>query len=375
MKKTGFPILFVALIFAIIVVFAINSNHTEAITQNLHVASTGLTRNVTNLDGTIFTVPANITRIGCLKGPSYEKVVILGAEDKVILTSDSNNLWPWANVIFRNLTNVSQIHNAQNPNIEDLLENKPDVIFFWTTPPEVINKIQDAGIAVAPVAMHTEFNDTKAELQVYADVLGPDAQAKSAEYSQYFDEKVAMVLSRTASIPQEQRPTVYFAVRTPLSTTGKEESDISDMISLAGGRSVTADLSGPWGFDISMEQLLQWDPDYIIIDHCGASNLGSKPAGQTLAEMVNDTRFNELKAMKNQHVYISPTGVFFWDAGSQQILQLMWLAKILHPEKFEDLDMHKEIKEFYTRFYNYNLTDEEADRILKLLPPAQPAGK
>ena len=170
MKKTGFPILFVALIFAIIVVFAINSNHTEAITQNLHVASTGLTRNVTNLDGTIFTVPANITRIGCLKGPSYEKVVILGAEDKVILTSDSNNLWPWANVIFRNLTNVSQIHNAQNPNIEDLLENKPDVIFFWTTPPEVINKIQDAGIAVAPVAMHTEFNDTKAELQVYADV-------------------------------------------------------------------------------------------------------------------------------------------------------------------------------------------------------------
>ena len=76
----------------------------------------------------------------------------------------------------------------------------------------------------------------------------PDAQAKSAEYSQYFDEKVAMVLSRTASIPQEQRPTVYFAVRTPLSTTGKEESDISDMISLAGGRSVTADLSGTVGF-------------------------------------------------------------------------------------------------------------------------------
>jgi iron complex transport system substrate-binding protein len=128
-------------------------------------------------------------------------------------------------------------------------------------------------------------------------------------------------------------------------------------------------------FAMSMSPLLQWDPDYIIIDHCGASNLGSKPAGQTLAEMANDTRFNELKAMKNQHVYISPTGVFFWDAGSQQILQLMWLAKIQHPEKFEDLDMHNEIKEFYTRFYDYNLTDDEADRILKLLPPAQPAGK
>lgn len=303
--------------------------------------------------------------------------MILGAEDKIVMTADNSlTLWPWSNVVYRNLTHIPVlIQNAQNPNIEQLMQNKPDVVFFWTIPPDVIQKMRDAGIAVAPVAMHTKFNDTPRELQVYADVLGPYAQAKSAEYAQYFDEKLQMVVARTGSIPQEQRPTVYFAVRKPLSTTGKEESDISDMISLAGGRSVTADLSGPWGFDISMEQLLQWNPNYIIIDHCGASNLGSKPADQTLAEMANDTRFNQLKAMKNQQVYISPTGVFFWDAGSQQILQLMWLAKILHPDKFEDLDMQKEVKEFYSKFYHYNLTDDEADRILKLLPPAQTVGK
>lgn len=32
--------------------------------------------------------------------------------------------------------------------------------------------------------------------------------------------------------------------------------------------------------------------------------------------------------------------------------------------------MNKEVKEYYLKFYHYNLTDDEANRILQHLPPA-----
>ena len=60
----------------------------------------------------------------------------------------------------------------------------------------------------------------------------------------------------------------------------------------------------------------------------------------------------------------------YWDYSSEGVLLLEYLAKLFHPDKFADLDMKKEIKEYYSKFYNYNLTDDEAGRILNHLPPA-----
>lgn len=79
---------------------------------------------------------------------------------------------------------------------------------------------------------------------------------------------------------------------------------------------------------------------------------------------MTDPMFQGLSAVKNHRVYMSPTGAFFWDAGQQGILLVEWMAKLFHPDKFQDLDMQKELKGFYSKFFNYNLTDDEANRIL-----------
>ena len=47
-----------------------------------------------------------------------------------------------------------------------------------------------------------------------------------------------------------------------------------------------------------------------------------------------------------------------------------FIAKTLHPDLFKDLNMIKEIKNYYSEFYNYNLTDDQANRILNHMPPA-----
>jgi len=52
--------------------------------------NTNASRTVTNLDGSVITVPAEVNRIATVFGPAYEKVVVLGAEDKIIADGD---LW------------------------------------------------------------------------------------------------------------------------------------------------------------------------------------------------------------------------------------------------------------------------------------------
>jgi iron complex transport system substrate-binding protein len=62
--------------------------------------------------------------------------------------------------------------------------------------------------------------------------------------------------------------------------------------------------------------------------------------------------------------------VAYWDYGAEGMMLMEFFAKTLHPDLFQDLNMTGEVKEYYSTFYHYNLTDEEASRILKHLPPA-----
>jgi iron complex transport system substrate-binding protein len=50
--------------------------------------------------------------------------------------------------------------------------------------------------------------------------------------------------------------------------------------------------------------------------------------------------------------------------GLQKILLVMQMAKTLHPEEFQSLDMKNELKTFYQKFYDYSLSDEEVTAIL-----------
>ena len=43
---------------------------------------------------------------------------------------------------------------------------------------------------------------------------------------------------------------------------------------------------------------------------------------------------------------------------------LLWLATITQPELFDDIDILEEIKYYYREFYEFELTDEQAQKVL-----------
>ena len=77
-----------------------------------------------------------------------------------------------------------------------------------------------------------------------------------------------------------------------------------------------------------------------------------------------DSKFQNLTAVKNNDLHRIPAGVFFLDKGSTTALMTLWLATIIQPDLFSDISMLDELKKYYKEFYEYNLSDEDAQHIL-----------
>jgi iron complex transport system substrate-binding protein len=111
--------------------------------------------------------------------------------------------------------------------------------------------------------------------------------------------------------------------------------------------------------EVSMEQLLKWNPDEIIVD----GNLKK-------SKVAKNPSWNQLKAVKDNKVFVSPSGVFSWARlGTESALQLLWMAKNIYPQKFQDIDIAKETKYFYKNFFEYELKDNEVKEILNCENP------
>ena len=77
-----------------------------------------------------------------------------------------------------------------------------------------------------------------------------------------------------------------------------------------------------------------------------------------------------MRAVKDGKLYVIPNGVFMWDlASGESVLLAIYLAKKFHPDLFRDWDMVGEMKTFYSEVYGKTITNEDAERILRCLPP------
>jgi iron complex transport system substrate-binding protein len=76
------------------------------------------------------------------------------------------------------------------------------------------------------------------------------------------------------------------------------------------------------------------------------------------------SKWAALQAVQNKQLYRIPAGIFFLDKGTTTTLMLIWLATIVQPELFADINIIEEIQYYYKEFYEFELTEEQAQRIL-----------
>lgn len=110
------------------------------------------------------------------------------------------------------------------------------------------------------------------------------------------------------------------------------------------------------GIGVSMELILQWNPDIIITSDIPFYN-----------SVYTNSKWQTINAVKNKEIYLVPQSPYNWfegPPGANTILGIPWTAKVLYPDKFKDLNLKVLTKEFYSKYYHYDLTDLQVDNIL-----------
>ena len=335
-------------------------------------------KTVVDLMGREVKVPEEVQKIAAIAGPTYEMVFMLGSGDQIAMVkSGHTDSYPLANLTNPRLETLAGL--AANPsssvNIEDYLKHDIDLVVYYDNEIE-LKKFDAVDMAAIVVSKNTGLIESLEEakgltidqfiekltqpLDILSTALNTEeARSEYETWRDYCDEKLRMVYERTKDIPMEERQTVYWG-----NTWGEEIRSTYALknrwyeVYLAGGQLIGPEENSNFP-EVTAEQLYSWDPDIILVD-----NHGGLP-GLVMESMYREnSKWSTLSAVQNQQLHRIPAGVFFLDKGSTTTLLVLWMATILQPELFSDIDMVEEVKYYYSEFYEYDLTDEEAQNVI-----------
>ena len=279
-------------------------------------------------------------------------LLMLGGADQLVATVARPQSFPWMYRVAPVFKRAVPIDGA-TMNVEELLRLKTDLVFVTPADPSAA-AMGRAGLQVVPVTF-TDFASMLDCVDLTARTLAtPFAARRAQEYRAYLTQALADVPRAPARRPR----VLHVASLNPLKIDG-DKTIVDEWIKAAGGRNAADGLHGNLQ-TVSIEQVLAWQPDVIIL----AANAGEIAASPQAALWAS------LPAVRRQRVYRNPGGVFPWDRyGPEVALQVRWAAGILQPTPHSAATLVAQTRLFYARFFSYPLSDAEAQRIIAGLPP------
>ena len=246
-------------------------------------------------------------------------------------------------------------------NIETFVFLEPDVVFVRNRASEYA--VQDhTCIPTVYIDMNGhDFEKLCDGVEFMGALVGKENEAE--ELISFIEGKVGKVRQVTEEIPNKK--TVYFASRgatigsiaggattVSFTTTAKNYKPLD----IAGGINVAEECIGEGAVDVSTEQVIKWNPDVILV----AQNF---PAGvDHLGIIIEDPLLYSITAVKTESVYYCLYPYYCGTPSDKNLANMMYIAKLLYPDKFEDLDLEKEGNEIFEAFLRVDgLFSEYAD--------------
>lgn len=340
-----------------------------------YLTETGImpgTGNTTIIDmaGRNLTVPSSINQVLSTSPPSTVIIYML-APDKLLAlnyetTSDEQTYMPDA---YKNLPSVGGWYGSQSGSYEQFIAMEPQVLLESVEASEnsssdasniaTLNERQKKFGSIPVVGVNDTSNITtlNPSIEFIGKLLGEEDKAqKLTDFNTRVQTEVSDVVS---TIPDSEKVTVYYAEGSTGLQTEPSGSVHTQLIDFCGGENV-ADVQiqgGSGKTDVSMEQVLSWDPEVIITSD-----------STFYKSIYSNSSWSNVKAVQDKRVYLSPQSPFKWfdrPTGANMIIGIPWVAKILYPDKFQNLSLVSDVKEFYSEFYHYDLSDDDVKKILE----------
>ena len=336
---------------------------TTSTTMSTSSTTEATTRTITDMYGTQITVPAVVNRV-IATGPVETQLIYMLAPEKLVGLSSAWNDSP--SYIPAEYANIPVIGNSSNGsfNYEAAIATKPDLVLEGKTKNLATDREKFGTIPVVGVNAGDDLLTMYGpEIRYVADLLGvPErGDALIAYYKQAMD----YVNKTVSSIPDSEKVRVYYAEGNDGLQTDAAGSWHTNLLAFCGGinvANVTVSNTSQ-AVQVSMEQIYAWDtadPINMII-------IGRTSQASTYNAIMTSGNWQQLSCVRKGNVVVrpdNPTSWFDGPPGYGQILGMYWMLHTLYSAKTADMDLSDKVKEFYSDFLHYNLTQGQLVTLL-----------
>ena len=241
------------------------------------------------------------------------------------------------------LINLPSVGTAKEFDLEGCAALEPDLVILPIKLKSAVETLEGLGIDVLLVNPENQALLTD---MVNMIATATNTEAKAAELLGFTTAQEAYLAD---TLKGAETPSVYLAGNSAMLSTAGDAMYQSDMIRLAGGVNVAAEIEDTYWVEIDYEQLLAWNPDYIIL---------ASDASYTVEDVLADPNLVDCNAVVNGNVYQLPNKAEAWDSPVPSgILGALWLANVLHNDLLTDADCAAKIDEYYETFYGFTYSE------------------
>lgn len=236
-------------------------------------------------------------RVAALLGSFCQLWMIAGGS--VCATADD----AWDNFQLALPTDTVNLGKTKSPSLELLLSSQPDLVLASTNTQQHLlwmDTLENAGITVAYFDV-SDFDDYLRVLRIFTDITGrPDLYL---EYGTKVQSQIQDVISRSEIRLQQSQAPLVLSLRASASSMHAKRSEgnvLGEMLATLGCVNI-ADGTDALLENLSMEYILQMDPDFIFIVQHGDDTQGT----QALIEqfIAENPAWNQLSAVMNGKIY------------------------------------------------------------------------
>lgn len=298
-------------------------------------------------------LPEDVSRVVCVGVGALRYSCYLGAADRMVGVEDYettpgiSRLYNYVNFeLFRDLPVIG---TNGVPYVEQIIAAAPQVIVMSTSATVQADDMQQrTGIPVVVVRGSDSTLDNAAfeTISILGQLYG--AEKRAQELTQGLLAICADLDSRTAAVPDSEKPTVYVGGVSFKGAHGLEGTEAGyGPLSLIHARNL-ADSTGQSGaFSIDTEQILDWDPDVIFLDFNGMSLIEEDYA-------KNPDFYQALTAVREGRVYSQISFRSFASNLETALADAYYAACILYPEQFRDIDPAEKAGEIFSLLLGEN---------------------
>lgn len=309
--------------------------------------------------GRSFTLPQDIQRV-LPAGPPSQYILLPVAADRFtgLACSWSSQAEDYLDGKYYNLPVTGQIYGKKSSfNLEEVMKQDPQVIIDIGEKKKGIAENLDKLTELCGIPIVHIDGKISAMGTAYRKIGELLNRPEKAEDLALFCEKVYARAEEFAQSGLDSGLYICGAKGVNVIASRSFQAEVVNMLI-----NNAADLEKPVGKgsgnEVDMEQILNWDPECLIF---------ARDAKNVYENVKNDPVWSQMKAVKNNRVYLAPATLLNWIAAPPSVnrfLGLIWAPTVLYPER-AGWDAKAEVKEYFRLFYHADLSDAQYEEITR----------